>query len=370
MNYKCIKCNKEFHQKSNYEVHIRRKYSCNKKYKQEIDTNTESIIIPPKSSNLPPNASKIPPESSNNPPNISYNSNDLIDIKNNIVEDEMKCHYCNKFFTRRDNLNRHMDERCKIKNKQIHVIENLKLKEENEKLKEENNELKKNFISIYKEIDDIKQNNQIATVSKAKTTNSHSHNTTNTNSHSHNTNNGSINSNNINNIQNNFSVNFGSEDTSRLTDDEILRVLKSGDYILPAFVKTVHANERLPEFSNINITNKRSSDGLIVENGKFVSKKINKIVDDVIDVRVPELKNHAKNFKNKQKITDREYNNINKKLDFVKNTYIETEDIDGNIVKGDKNDVKKLKDERSDIVNAIYDNKKVIMENIKKCKQK
>ena len=159
------------------------------------------------------------------------------------------------------------------------------------------------------------------------------------------------------------------EDTSRLTDDEILRVLKSGDGILPAFVKTVHANERLPEYSNINIPNKRSNQGFIIENGQFVSKKIDTIVDDVIDVRIPELKNHAKDFKEKKKITDREYNNINKKLDFVKNTFIETEDVDGNIVKGDKNDVKKLKDDRSNIVNAIYDNREVINANIKHCKK-
>jgi hypothetical protein len=41
----------------------------------------------------------------------------------------------------------------------------------------------------------------------------------------------------------------------------------------------------------------------------------------------------------------------------------------GNIVKGDKNDVKKLKDDRTDIVNAIYDNREVINANIKHCKK-
>ena len=41
----------------------------------------------------------------------------------------------------------------------------------------------------------------------------------------------------------------------------------------------------------------------------------------------------------------------------------------GNIMKGDKDDVKKLKREQNQILNAVYDNRDVILANIEICEK-
>ena len=46
MKYKCIYCNKEFKQKSHFDVHISRKYSCNKEYISTNDVIINNNILP------------------------------------------------------------------------------------------------------------------------------------------------------------------------------------------------------------------------------------------------------------------------------------------------------------------------------------
>jgi hypothetical protein len=48
---------------------------------------------------------------------------------------------------------------------------------------------------------------------------------------------------------------------SKLTEDEILKSLKSLSNCFNNFVKVVHLNERLPQYSNILINNMRSEYG-------------------------------------------------------------------------------------------------------------
>jgi hypothetical protein len=101
-----------------------------------------------------------------------------------------------------------------------------------------------------------------------------------------------------------------------------------------------------------------------MENGKFVSKTYIQIIEELINTRLPELELFAEKFKTEKKLSQKEYDIIYKTLDFLKNSYIETEDIDGNKVKGDKDVVKKLKQYHSDIINILYDNRDTILENI------
>jgi hypothetical protein len=58
MKYKCLKCNKEFSQKSNYDAHNNRKIPC-------VDLN--EVII--SSANLPPNPAILPQNTANLTPN-------------------------------------------------------------------------------------------------------------------------------------------------------------------------------------------------------------------------------------------------------------------------------------------------------------
>jgi uncharacterized C2H2 Zn-finger protein len=96
----CINCEKTFNRKSNYVYHI------DKKIKPCIKKNIT-----------------IDEEITNN---------------DNLAD---KCIYCNKIFTTKHSLIRHLKNRCKHK-KNINDYE--KLKNENEKLKKENEQLKNN----------------------------------------------------------------------------------------------------------------------------------------------------------------------------------------------------------------------------------
>ena len=107
----------------------------------------------------------------------------------------------------------------------------------------------------------------------------------------------------------------------------------------------------------------------MMEEGKFVSKTYLQIIEELINTRLPELEIFAEKFKDQKKLTEREYDSILKTLDFLKKSYIETEDIDGNKVKGDKDIVKKLKQHHNDIITTLYDNRNTITESINSCKE-
>ena len=135
MKYICKLCNKDFKQKSNYNVHINRKRPC-----INIITGNDSLEI----NDIPILTETIPILTETIPILTQIN-------------DKIICEYCNKQFTQKSALSRHINNRCK-QNKLI--IENKKLKENNIKLKNENKNLK--------EENDILKNQIV--VSKKKTT--------------------------------------------------------------------------------------------------------------------------------------------------------------------------------------------------------
>ena len=314
MKYVCKLCNKDFKQKSNYNVHINRIRPC-------VIIITDNELL--KNNDIPKLTENIP--------KLTENITILTNIDNNIV-----CEYCNKQFTQKSALSRHINNRCKhnklmTENKKLKE-NNIKLENENKTLKEENNILK----------------NQIV-IAKKKTT-----------------------KNQINNIQNqtniqtqnNITINFGDEDMSKLTEDEILKSLKSLSNCFQNFVKIVHLNERLPQYSNILINNMRSEYGSIMEDGRLVSKNKYQIIADLISMRVEDIETLIIDYKNK--LTSRELSFIKEIIEFLKNTYIETEDIDGNIVKGEKTSARKLTNIYKQLLYLLYDNRSIVLKNTNK----
>jgi hypothetical protein len=150
--YICPKCNKIFEKKSHLDDHMKKKISCDKNKKRQITKK-----LPPNPSDLPPNSSDLPPNPSDLPPN-SFENVQVDDI----LEDKInrKCYYCHQSFTRKDNLIRHMNERCKIKGELEDEKQKIfeKLKEDNEKEKyekpKEKNEIKEKY---EKEIENLKK---------------------------------------------------------------------------------------------------------------------------------------------------------------------------------------------------------------------
>jgi hypothetical protein len=125
--YTCDKCNKEFTKKSNYITHQNKKKSCIKENIVDISNTLVKNIT------------------------MDDNNNNKI-INNNEIENTIfNCLFCNQIFSRNDNLQRHIKNRCKIK-KYIDELEitKTKLKEatpENEKL---NKIIKENNIATEK----------------------------------------------------------------------------------------------------------------------------------------------------------------------------------------------------------------------------
>ena len=369
MKYKCFKCNKEFKQKGHYDAHNNRKIPC----VVNNDIHNVNNILPQNTANLPPNSAKIPSNSAKIPPNSTILTQKLkIIASENTIEDDLnknnsfECNFCYKVFTRKDSLNKHIDGRCKVKKE--FEFENNKLKEEIVKLKEENAELKTNFVKVYQEIDTLKQNSNLGQVSKSKNTkkintnHTQSHNT-NTNTNSNNTNsNNTVN----NNIQQNIMLGFGNENISKVSEAEILDALKSYPNTFIKYVKAVNLNERIPENQTVLVRNSKINTASVVEDNKLVMKDKNKIIEELIQNRLPEIKQFAQDYISERKISRKEYDFVMTSINFLETSFFETEDVDGNIVKADKDTVKKLKEIYKELLYQFYDYRKMVSDNIKK----
>lgn len=294
--YTCPKCKKEFNRKCNYDYHLNNK-------KRPCISN--KIILSTKNSILclnTENKIKIPVEKyvSNVNENISNDLlfkkiDNMLNTNSSNNENDTVCMYCDAIFSRNDNLQRHMKERCKSK-KYIDELEKLKeklnllsgsyqnLEKENENLKKENNELKNS-------------NHQVTNIQ----------NTFNNTNNINNINNGIINNNNVN-IK---LVQFGSENIDDLDIKEALDIyMKStGGNIISNMLKFVNLNEKYPQNHNICMTD-LSRELVKIFNGKqFIIKKFKNAKGDIL----------CKVIKNTYKLVDKiENNNSIKKTADVK----------------------------------------------------
>jgi hypothetical protein len=102
--YSCETCYKTFDKKSNYKAHLARKIKCEPPSDTDDSDNDNIITINPHNTSQPENNSS----QSLTIPHKIYN--DSIILKE--IIDDTTCSYCNKKFTRRDNVNRHIEKYC------------------------------------------------------------------------------------------------------------------------------------------------------------------------------------------------------------------------------------------------------------------
>jgi len=274
--------------KSNYDYHINRKYKCSSK----VNINNIPLNISPELLSNTPNYSQITPNYSQITPKLLPNTTN----KPNKIKPNLCCKYCDIIFTRKQNLDRHLLNSCKIKLEQDN--NNLLLKEENIMLKEEISKLKEKMEIIEQSIQPFDQA-QMCKVSKSKntnsqntTTNTNSHNatTTNTNTNSHNSVTNNINNNSNNNVTVHATLNFGEEKLSNISEKEILKALtQSITNAFLNFIQVVNLNENNPEHQNILINNMQNDIGTMVEDNKLIVKSKQEIIENIFDTRLPAI---------------------------------------------------------------------------------
>jgi hypothetical protein len=364
INYSCPECLKSFgNRKDYYERHTNRKNPC--------------VKIPPP---IPP----IPPIPSLTPPNLLQNVekiplcievNKIKKNKNNKVlekeldnelenesENELEqtkneldycCEYCNKTFSKKYNLTRHQNGRCKQKpnkilidktntntksNEEINLIlERLKnLENENEKLKKE---IKKNKSKSKSHVN-ISQSNYNINV---------------------------VNNNNNNNIINFNDMNYNKID-KKLFIGPILDRKLFGKAIILKMIENIYINESLPEYQNLVITDKNRGYVKVFNNGKWKTDNLN-----IINLVLNGIVEHSKSildelydiYLNNNQATNR-LNTSEKYINLCDNEYLEDlKDAQENEQADNKNEIKRCEDFREmifkDTINLFHDNKNILL---------
>ena len=368
----CSKCNAVFNQKGHYDYHINKKFDCIPNNNLVNDKKTEDLNF---CKNLQEFAEICKNQKINQKINQKNNEifiklnaintlksdlTDLTEINKLSNNTSFCCSFCNKKYSSKYTLSRHLNDSCKIKKDTCIEKENIfKLLLEKDKQKEiEINELKKQNKLLMDKIDKLinlkehSKSSKIINDNKIITNNLSNSNTINNNS---------------NNI---IMVNFGKEDLSiidkKLFFDRIIKKQTSSGVKIPDEVlKIIHFNPMYPQLSNIYISDINRDKCMVYENGEWILSNIDNIpqIIDKICLFSQEQINTLKNkYPNNKSLQDRlkvieKYNNM------IDNDYLEDlkDDKENN-----KNEIKRCEDFQKNTHNTL---KKTLYNEGKKIKK-
>lgn len=183
------------------------------------------------------------------------------------------CNMCQNTFTRRSSLERHINNnRCKIKKQ-----------EEKQKQQAIEDKITK---SLHKELQ--KLNKKIEELQKSQSNNSVNI----TNSHNTNIN---------NHITNNITIlDFESEEDNVLQDkDTLIQLFNFGFMCVPKYIELVHFCRETPQNHNIRITNLKSNLIQVYRGGKFITRPLNSVINELIGEKEHRLIEAYKELKQK-----------------------------------------------------------------------
>ncbi len=296
--YTCPKCEKDFFKKHNYEIHINRKNSC--EVKSKIIQNTPEL--PQKYTEIPINISEI-----------------KIKTKKNV------CEYCNKDFSRKEHLQRHMLNNCKVKKEddenKKNIFELLLEKERKEKqllLEEKEQEKKEKQILDNKVSELQKQLLELTKTIKELSTKSST----------------IINNNygNINNIviPSDKLSKFGKEDLTKITHKEFLKVRNyQGVAIFMETAKLIYNNHSVNK--TVYVADYSRKKAMIWNGERWVLTCLEEVLD-VMKERIRTLYNINLDLIDDEKII-RDFNNrVQKYFNMLYDEYDEEKKEDKNFI--------------------------------------
>ena len=341
MKYSCLRCGLYFKQRCHLENHLNRKNICEPilepmsmdeiKMKYGFKISSNYLQNPSKSLQNPSISLQNPSISLQNPskstllssskslqnPSISLQNPSKIPPFPSILSSTGKCsehicEYCNKSYSRKDNLKKHQ-KNCKKKK----MIESINA-DETEELKKEIKELKETVKNLINDKENICSN-----TTNNNTTNNN--NCNNMNENSFNTDNSTHNTININN--------YGYENKDYITKDYLIKLLKEPFQAIPKLIEYTHFNKEHPENQNIKLPNKKQPYVKVLKGDKWVYADRKSTILDLIDEKhcelndTPLLKHVEDNFSDDLQDRFERFNDryLNDEKDFTSQLYKETE---------------------------------------------
>ncbi len=223
---------------------------------------------------------------------------------------ENVCKFCERSFSRKNNLARHL-KTCKEKKKDDEDRENLLnlVNMLNQQLKDQRDEFKQELNKRDKQIDELikKAGVNIGTQ----------------------------------NIQQNIKIlAYKNTDLSHLTDQDYLQCLNRSNMVIPNLIKKIHFNPKKPENHNIYISNIRNKYIMVYDGNKWNLSNQNETIEDLIDTNEIVIEQKLEEWLENGK----EYPEIMKKF----NRYLEKKEKD-DVINKIKNEIKLI----------LYNNRKV-----------
>ena len=318
VEYKCFRCGYITHHKGSLVNHLKRKNICNPILNDisiENIKNFYGFCVSPKQH---PNDTQTTPKQHPNDTFCIKNTTPKTTPKQHLNDTQFEqkqhpndtqttpkwvsrtCQFCNKTFTRKSGLKKHLNICLLKKNddnlKDKKIDELIKNQKENENLKE------------------IVEKLLLTNNTTNNTTNNNNYNTTNTNSN--------------NTINNTININnYGSENTKYITKDFILNLLEKPYSAIPELIKYTHFNDEHPENHNIKITNKKDPFVKVLKNDKWELASRKDTISDLIDQKHLVLNDNyiKKDIKNIDRLELFNKKYINDDKDLINKLYKESE---------------------------------------------